>query len=222
MSIVKERFPALIKYYDKIGFEVPLIPLNESHVIDPFTIVPKDSVSREFASFFPGVGITGSMAYSDSWRDVDFLSFNPRDYETLLRMRNEGKTSPLFTIQENEMETLDSSSFRKLKQERVTEGVYKGMEYTFKIVECFEFPPVEGREEFHGEVEILREVKPHTLPVVYLARDSQGNKLSLTSFRTRFADLRKGDKLTVKGTILKRRGGFLDLDLDIAEIVSLL
>ncbi len=222
MKYVKERFPELITYYDKVGSEVPLVPLDESVVIDPFRVLPKDPTSMEFASFFPKIGITGSMAYSDSWRDVDFLSFNASDYRTLLLMREEGKTIPLTTIREDEVETLDSISFRKLKHGRVTEGIYKGMEYTFKIVECVEFPPVEEREEFHGEVEIIQEIKPHTIPAIYLAMDKGDNDFNLTSFRTRFTELKRGDKLRIKGTLLKRKGGFLDLDLDIAEKVSLL
>jgi hypothetical protein len=225
MKIVMENFQSIVTYYDNVGFQVPLVPLSESTIIDPFQVTPKDPLSREFSSFFPRVGITGSMAYSDSWRDVDFLSVDSSDYNILRRLRSGGVTSPLSTVNESEIETLDRESFKVLKQERVTEGKFRDMEYTFKIVECVSFPPVQERREVEGDLTVLDEIKPFSLPVMYrgemIIKGDATIPVYLTSYRTRFTELKRGTKLRIKGVLLFRKGNFLDLDLDIAETVSL-
>ncbi len=223
IEVVRKRFPNVLKYYDKVGFQVPLVPLDESEIINPFKIEPRDNVSAKFSSFFQNnVGITGSMAYSNSWRDMDFLSTDLKHLQTLRRLREEGITKPLSSYYQEEVETLDSKSFFTLKRRRVSEGTFMNVDYTFKIVECINFSPVIGSSKFEGKVNIIESIKSVSLPVIYKGIDEHGIEIFLTSFRTRFTEMDSRTSLYVNGYLFRREGNFLDLDLDVAETVTLL
>lgn len=219
MEIVKKRFPSLLKFIKEIGFEVPLIPLEESRILDPFAVKIENKEINEFLSHFKNIGITGSMLYEGIGNDVDLISFNGENYTILRELRNKGITSPLFHTVPEEIEILNVEDFRSLKRDRVLEGIYKNkFPYTFKIVECEDFGEVISQEEFSGIISIDRAIKPYTIPVKYL--DEKRN-LIITSFRVRFTELKNGMKLYVKGKLL-HRDKFDDLDLDIAEVVKIL
>lgn len=218
MKLVRERFPFLLRFVKEIGFEVPLIPLEESKILDPFKVKVEDAEIGEFISYFKNVGITGSMLYEGKGNDIDLISFDPDNYNVLKVLRERKITLPLLDVNVEEIETLSAEDFSRLKQNRVLEGVYKGLPYTFKIVQCEDFGEVISQEEFNGVVEINKALKPYTIPVKYL--DEKRN-LVITSFRTRFTELSTSTKLYVKGKIL-HRSKFDDLDLDIAEVVKIL
>ena len=218
LQIVRYKFPFLYSYVKEIGFEVPLVPLKDSEILDPFNKVIRDEVAKEFIKYFKGkIGITGSMLYSDSYNDMDFLSFNEEDYQTLLELRKKGITSPLKLANKNEIEGLSEKDFIHLKENRVLEGVFKGVPYTFKIVKCEDFGIVEEKEKFKGIVKIVKAEKPYSLPVKYYTDKG----FYLTSFRIRYTELKEGTRLYVNGILLKRNK-FLDLDLDLAKEVKIL
>ncbi|AAK40387.1 hypothetical protein SULI_05095 [Saccharolobus solfataricus] len=221
LEVVRTKFSNLLKYVDEIGFNVPLVPLNESEILDPFNAKIFNNRVREFLRFFNGdVGITGSYLYLGKGNDMDFLSFKPEHYYVLEELRKKGITKPLSTVEESEIETLDYSSFKILKSKRILEGIFEGRGYTFKIVQCEKFGPVREVKEFEGYVRILKSIKPFTIPVKYLVTDNHGNEYILTSFRTRFTELLPNMEIFIKGKILVR-DEFNDMDLDIAEIVKL-
>jgi hypothetical protein len=215
MDLVKQKFPYLLKYYDEIGFSVPAIPLCESYILDPFSFKPYGIV-REFSLFFRSVGITGSYLYEGSGEDIDLLTFDENNYEILKLLRLQGITSPLDSINSDEVESLDSRDFLNLKKSRILEGYFKDTPYTFKIVKCEDFGKVIKIDEFNGILEIKEAIKPYSIPVKYVA-----DNYILTSFRTRFTELKEGQKIYVKGKILKR-DKFNDIDLDIADEVKIL
>ncbi|MEL9970380.1 MAG: hypothetical protein QXR57_06820 [Metallosphaera sp.] len=218
LRIVRERFPSYLRYLEEIGFEVPLVPLSESEILDPFSL-KKDSLDAklsEFISLFDNVGVTGSYLYSRTGNDFDLLSTDPRNYFILKELRKKGITDPLTSVEKSELETLDSRDFSLLKSRRVLEGMYKGVPYTFKIVECINFGRVKKIERFEGTIKITEAKKPFSLPVMYLT--SLG--ITLTSFRIRFTEIPVGTTLMVKGSLLHRED-MLDLDLDLAEEVKI-
>ena len=217
LQLVRQKLPFLLKYVEEIGFEVPLVPLKESEILDPFSKTVEDEIAKEFMKYFKKVGITGSMLYSNSHADMDFLSFNEEDYQTLVNLRKKGITQPLKVINRNEVEVLNERDFLYLKENRVIEGVFNGEPYTFKIVKCEDFGVVEGKEKFEGIVEIVKAEKPYSIPVKYYTNKG----FYLTSFRIRFTELKEGMKLYVNGILLKRNK-FLDLDLDLAKEVKIL
>jgi len=218
LQLTRQEFPSLFRYLEEIGFDVPLVPLKDSEILDPFNKVVEDEVVVEFMKYFKGkIGITGSMLYSNSYNDMDFLSINENDYQTLLELREKGITSPLEVVNESEVEGLNEEDFLYLKENRVLEGIFKGVPYTFKIVSCEDFGVVEGKEKFEDIVEITRAEKPYSLPVKYYTDKG----VYLTSFRTRYTELKEGTKLYVDGILLKRNK-FLDLDLDLAKEVKIL
>lgn len=217
LKIVKEKFPFLLRYVPEIGFKVPLVPLKDAIVLDPFSKEVVDELPRRFISYFKGrIGVTGSLLYSNEYNDIDLLSFDESHYITLKELREKGITSPLNKTNLDEIEILEEEDFRILKEKRVLEGVYKGKPYTFKIVKCVDFGYVMNKEEFKGVIKITKAIKPYSLPVIYLTDLGY----YLTSFRIRFAELKEGISLYVIGTLLKR-DKFLDLDLDIAKEVKL-
>ncbi|QGA55141.1 hypothetical protein GFS03_11440 [Sulfolobus sp. E5-1-F] len=221
LEIVKSKFNNLLRYVDEIGFNVPLVPLNESEILDPFNVKIFDNKLRKFLSFFgEEVGITGSYLYLGEGNDMDLLSFKPEHYYILKELRKKGITRSLLTVEESEIETLDYSSFKLLKSRRVLEGTFEGKGYTFKIVQCEEFGQVRKIKEFEGYVRLVKPIKPFTIPVKYLATGDNGNEYILTSFRTRFTELPTGAIMYIKGKILVR-DKFNDLDLDIADVVKL-
>jgi len=218
LQLVRQKFPFLLKYVEEIGFEVPLVPLKDSEILDPFRKTVEDEIVKEFMKYFRRkIGITGSMLYSRSCADMDFLSFNDEDYRTLIDLRKNGITQSLKMINKNEVEGLNERDFLYLKENRVIEGVFKGRPYTFKIVKCEDFGVVEGKEKFEGVVEIVKAEKPYSLPVKYYTDKG----FYLTSFRIRFTELKEGMKLYVNGILLKRNK-FLDLDLDLAKEVKII
>lgn len=217
MEVVREHFPHYLKYVAEIGFEVPLVPLKDSQILNPFTRKVTDPHLKEFMDHFHDVGITGSFLYLGNGGDLDLLSTNPRNYEVLAELRRRGITSPLNEINPVEVEVLDSRDFLDLKLHRILEGKFRGYPYTFKIVECEDFGEVRYSEKFNGTVVVERALKPFSLPVKYLTSGG----MVLTSFRTRFTEIPEGSILKVRGLLLHRRD-FLDLDLDLAEEVKIL
>ena len=218
LKLVHQKFPFLFKYVEEIGFEVPLVPLKDCEILDPFNKIVEDEVAIEFMKYFKGnIGVTGSMLYSNSHNDMDFLSTSEENYQILLELREKGITSPLKVVNESEVEGLNEKDFLYLKENRVLEGVFKGVPYTFKIVKCEDFGIVEGKEKFEGVVKILKAEKPYSLPVKYYTDKG----IYLTSFRTRYTELKERTKLYVNGILLKRNK-FLDLDLDLAKEVKIL
>ncbi|AWR96443.1 hypothetical protein DFR86_02015 [Acidianus sulfidivorans JP7] len=217
MKIVRERFPDILRYEKKIGFEVPLIPLDESKVFDPFSFKSNDKNINEFLSLFDDVGVTGSWLYEGKGNDIDIITFNQKNYDILKKLREERITSPLNSVNEKEIEILEYNDFKSLKQNRVLEGIYKGIPYTFKIVNCEDFGEVKFTTSFDGTVTIIKAEKNFTIPVKYVTKEGY----IATSFRTRFTELPLGTKLYVKGIILHREN-FNDLDLDIAEKVKII
>ncbi|BDC18424.1 hypothetical protein [Acidianus sp. HS-5] len=215
IELVKEKFPHLMKYMEEIGFKVPLIPLAEAKVLDPFKIsIPQ---FEDFINRFLDVGITGSYLYEERGEDLDLISFNSKNYEILADMRKNGVTSSLLEVKDNEIEGLSKQDFSRLKANRLLEGKYKGTPYTFKIVECEDFGKVIKKEKFEGVIKIERALKPFSLPVKYLTEEGY----VLTSFRTRYTELKEGLRLYVKGTLLSREK-FEDLDLDVAQTVKIM
>ena len=218
LQLASQEFPFLFRYVEEIGFDVPLVPLKDSEILDPFDKIVEDEVVVEFMKYFKGkIGITGSLLYSNSYNDIDFVSINEHDYQTLLELREKGVTSPLKVVNESEVEGLNEKDFLYLKENRVLEGIFKGVPYTFKIVSCEDFGIVEGKEKFEGIVEVIRAEKPYSLPVKYYTDKG----VYLTSFRTRYTELKEGAKLYVNGILLKRNK-FLDLDLDLAKEVKII
>lgn len=217
LELVRKKFEDLMKYVPELGFEVPLVPLKDSEVLDPFKKTVKDKIVSKFLSYFNGkVGVTGSLLYSDRYNDIDLLSLDETHYEILKNLRNEGITKELSYSNEDEVEILSKEDFEFLKKKRFLEGIFEDIPYTFKIVKCLDFGIVISKESFTGIVRITKAEKPYSLPVMYLTNLG----FYLTSFRTRFTELKEGITLYVKGTLLKR-DKFLDLDLDIAKEVRI-
>lgn len=222
LRVVRESFSDLLTYIEEIGFKVPLIPLEEAVVLDPFSkeLPPELTWVREV---FGRVGVTGSLLYG-GWSmgsDIDLLSLEPRDFQRLLRLRREGVTRPLKEVKAEDIETLDARDMALLKEGRVLEGEVKGFQYTYKIVDCVKMGRVLERVPFQGEIVISRIIRGFTIPVVYEVDTSQGT-LTATSTRTRFTELKEGMKFYVSGgTIMVREGGVEDLDLDLARSVRL-
>ncbi|BFH72712.1 hypothetical protein SJAV_06560 [Sulfurisphaera javensis] len=217
IKLVKDKFPFLMKYVPEIGFEVPLVPLDEAQVLDPFNAKICDEKVKRFLSFFQGkVGITGSLLYSLSYNDMDFLSLNDSHYFTLRKMREKGITKPLDFVNSDEVEIIDKENFKALKRERALEGIFEGTPYTFKIVKCVDFGIVIDKVEFKGIVRIVKAEKPFSLPVMYLTDKGY----YITSFRTRFTEIKEGIVIYINGVLLKR-DKFFDLDLDIAKEVKI-
>ncbi|NON62248.1 hypothetical protein [Acidianus sp. RZ1] len=212
LKVVRERFPNLLRYIEEIGFEVPIIPLDSAEILDPFKVKYPEKVKGMLKRLI-NVGITGSYLYQGNGEDIDFLSFDPKNYAILKDLRNEEITSPLDIANENEVEGLELQDFLALKKRRLLEGKYNGIPYTFKIVECERFGKVIKKHFFKGRLKIVKAIKPFSIPVKYLT--DQG--LVLTSFRTRFTELHEGTSLDISGLVMERED-FNDLDLDIAHV----
>ncbi len=219
LSLVRSRFPGLLKYDDVIGYPVPMIPLKDAEVLDPFEAEVRDPIARKFLDHFPGkVGITGSILYDEVHNDMDFLSFDLTHYSVLKRLREDGITLPLREVNIREVEGLTEDCFRRLKARRVLEGVFEGKPYTFKIVQCVEEGRVVREYEFRGRVRIKRPVRPYSLPVVY---EVEGDLNGFAkSYRTRFTELSEGMTLLVSGRVQVREKDFVELNLDLADWVE--
>ncbi|MEM3305538.1 MAG: hypothetical protein QXK68_01810 [Saccharolobus sp.] len=221
LEIVRQKYSDLIRYVEEIGFEVPLVPLKESLILDPFSVEPQDETLIKFKKIFNNkIGITGSYLYEGKGKDMDFLSFEREHYSILKELREKGITRPIEKIEESEVEILDMSDFKKLKAKRVLEGLFENKEYTFKIVECEEFGKVIDKKDFKGIVKVIDTIKPFSIPVKYLGLDKEGNKYILTSFRTRFTEIPLNTVLYIEGKIFIRQD-FPEIDLDIAKTVKL-
>ncbi|AOL16286.1 hypothetical protein BFU36_05745 [Sulfolobus sp. A20] len=222
LELAKKNFPHLIRYVKELGFEVPLVPLKDSEILDPFSVSVNDNILLEFMKYFDEkLGVTGSYLYQRKGKDLDFLSFNKSHYLTLKILRERNITKPLNFVEESEVESLDYNSFKILKNKRVLEGIFIDKQYTFKIVECEDFGSVIDSRSFKGRVKIMKSVKPYSIPVKYLGKDENGNEYILTSFRIRFTEIPESTVLYINGSVLIR-DNFLDLDLDIAKEVHLL
>ncbi|QKR00334.1 hypothetical protein GWK48_08050 [Metallosphaera tengchongensis] len=214
LEFVRSRFPEYLKLVKEIGFQVPLVPLKESVVLNPFLVSLEGTVNK-FKSLFKNTGVTGSYLYLGKGHDMDLVSTDVGNVEILKELRRKGVTSPLEEVNETELESLPKEDFQQLKRRRITEGIFMGVPYTFKIVECESFGEVTKVENFKDTVKIIRVTKPYSLPVKYYTDVG----VTITSFRTRFTELPPGTKLRVKGLLLHR--DFLDLDLDLAEEVRI-
>ena len=52
LEIVRQKYSDLIRYVEEIGFEVPLVPLKESLILDPFSVEPQDETLIKFKKIF--------------------------------------------------------------------------------------------------------------------------------------------------------------------------
>lgn len=220
LEVIKRKFPGLIRYVEEIGFEVPLVPLKEAEILDPFNPPVLLSHVNDFLKDINSkgdVGVTGSLLYSPSEaKDMDFVTFNREYYDELLRLRVLGVTKGLEEVNLDEVEVLNEDDFKKLKALRVLEGVYKGFPYTFKIVECVDMGTVVKKNYYVGVLEIKDVIKNVSLPVMY----DVGSGIA-TSFRTRFTELKKGTKIFFDGLIFIR-DKFIDYDMDVANKVKVI
>ncbi|BBD72822.1 hypothetical protein HS1genome_1211 [Sulfodiicoccus acidiphilus] len=222
-SLQLARRLAPLKYLPEIGREVPLVPLDEAKILDPFSWNPNESkeasIAEELRRLFPKAGVTGSLLYQGSGSDIDLISLRPEDYSILKDLRERGITQPLSTTKEEDIEVLNRDDMASLKSLRALEGTYLGHQYTFKIVECEKWEQVRRTWKFEGVVE-LNGGKTFTIPVKYNGTLEDGTSVEVTSFRTRFTELPNGTKLVVRGFLLER--DFLDLNLDLAAEVKVL
>jgi hypothetical protein len=219
IALVRLKFPELIRYDPIIGYEVPMVPLRDAEVLDPFEAEVNDPLAREFMGLLKGkVGVTGSLLYDSRHNDMDFLSFDESHYLALRNLREIGITGPLTEAREEEAEALTVDCFKKLKAIRVLEGTFRGTPYTFKIVKCVDEALVLRTSVVEGTFKITGLVKPYSLPVIYAAEGPL--KGFLKSYRIRFTELPEGLELRVKAKAFVRENGFIEVNLDTAERVE--
>ncbi|BCU67550.1 hypothetical protein HS7_09870 [Sulfolobales archaeon HS-7] len=210
MKIVRIKYPKLVTYFDDIGEYVPAVPTADAEVLDPFEITSR----TEFTMYFKDVGITGSLLYKGEGNDIDLISFNPENYNKLVRLREMGITSPLSYVRYDEIEGMGKDDMLFLKRKRYLEGVYQETPYTFKIVQCVHFKPVLRSYQFEGIVNIDESLRPFSMPLIYKAGD-----YLLTSYRIRYSELKEGTRIFIKGRLYEREN-MMEINLDRAERIT--
>jgi hypothetical protein len=218
LSFVKVKFPHLVKYIPEIGIHVPLLPIKDCEILNPYEANINNNKIIDFINLLGGkIGVTGSYLYLGTGRDIDLFSEDENHYYRLLDLRKRGITEPLEDINDDEIETLDRKSYRFLKINRILEGKYMGIPYTFKIVKCFEIGKVIKKFQFQSIVKIINPIKSYTLPTLYFTDLG----FYLTSFRIRFTELKKGTELYINGELFEREEIY-EIPLDHSKIVYIL
>ena len=220
MELVRRKFPQLLSFDPVVNRVVPLVPLKDAEVLDPFEAEVRDRTAREFIDLLGGkVGVTGSLLYDDRHNDLDFLSFDEHHYVKLRELREGGITSPLESHEESEVEGLREECFAEFKKSRVLEGVFKGIPYTFKIVKCVEEGEVVEERRIEGEFVIINAVKPFSIPVMYEAVGE--TRVVLKSYRTRFTELKEGLRLSLRAPAqLRKDQNTWEVNLDWGEVIG--
>ena len=220
MELVRKKFPQLLSFDPVVNRVVPLVPLKDAEVLDPFEAEVRDRTAREFVDILGGkVGVTGSLLYDDRHNDLDFLSFDEHHYTRLRELRLGGITSPLESHDRSEVEGLSEDCFAEFKRSRVLEGVFRGLPYTFKIVKCVEEGKVIEERQVEGDFLIVNAVKPFSVPVLYEAVGE--SRVVLKSYRTRYTELKEGLKLSFRGPAqLRKDQNTWEVNLDWGEVIG--
>lgn len=246
-EIIARYYPFFIKYVHVLGREAPVVSpswikqirrfLHFSNV-DSITYVLRDkikSVAMELIKLLREecglrCGPTGSLlgGYAGKESDVDINCVGKRDtLECLHGLRIKGFLKPLSVkefIKELPLvsETLGWGDMSKLVVHRLTQGVFKGLRYTLRIIDCdrireflgpythiikdtyvvFKVVDFDYRTPSIYRVELLR-------PALLSSRETY-----FITHRVRFAEMPFGSLVIAKGDIMLRNDDIAIVSLD--------
>lgn len=193
-------------------------------------------VSSEAGVDMDAIGVTGSFLAKTvvpaiEPRDLDLIVYGKRLsdklYHALRRLRLSGVTRPVIA-KYFKPGSLSLDSWLRLSESRVLEGVYRGLRYSIRAVECVDEEPcrsvIEVIEPVELVVEVIEALSPYAMPYVYRVRVIdvlydpreavyRGMDLYMRSSRMRFSEIPTGLKLHVH-TVLTLEDGRKVLDLD--------
>ena len=208
-------------YWDCIGLEVPVIPL------DKVMPIPKriyDSVAMEYKSLLANltgidlenIYITGSKALGlqDRFSDIDLVIYGKHEsdqvYNALVYLRKTGITRSLYGLhlfrEHKKHPDLTLEEYMLLRENSVLQGVYKGYRYSIRLVPftkgysgCLRKAEIIGW--YKGTIRIIEAIKPYTTPARYIIELDNGEEALMETYRIRYTELPIGFKGYVVGRI---------------------
>jgi hypothetical protein len=232
----------LVKYFDCLMMEVPLVPRDEvEFVLNPFDRDQWPQLPGSIASFLNAlnvmdsrhVGLAGSYLVSRVLpvkpRDLDLLvkgrDLGLRIYNRLVDMRNRGLTKPY--VENEDFGGTDPKTRNALLRYRVLEGIFNDLVYSIRVISCLEneVPKCVSRVEYYtGEVVIIKALSPFAMPYLYEAILGDYGRVFVRSQRMRFSEIPEQSRLLVRNCRIEYyEDGEVYLSLDNPEcLVSIL
>lgn len=230
-SIVKRYYRFMLKYVDKLGVTVPVVPhewvlhhytWQNSHcpdVCDDLTKKCHELTSLLLRECGLRCGVSGSLlgGYWTSKSDIDIVCYDSEGvYECLKNLRIAGILSPLSEssfIKELQVvsETLPHHIHSKLTEQRVSQGIFSGVNYTLRILNCpreiYLLGPYTNVRTADVTLRILS--SDYRTPSIYsveLIRPyiPSYKDVYMMSYRVRFAELPKGTIVSGRALIFMK------------------
>ncbi len=228
-SIVKRYYRFMLKNVDKLGITVPVVP--HEWVLHHYTWQnsscpnASDDISKKCHELMSLIlsecglrcGVSGSLlgGYWTSKSDIDIMCYDSEGvYECLRNLRNAGILSPLSErIFAKELqvvsETLPHRIHSKLTKHRVTQGIFSGVSYTLRILNCSRETYLLGPYASVRKANVtLRTLSTdYRTPSIYSVELIRPHIPSykdayMMSYRVRFAELPKGTIISGKALLL--------------------
>ena len=224
---VKRYYLHYIKYIPQIGFPTPLVPLKDLGMYISITQVSSinkshlKSLGLELRELVQDecrteCGLTGSLLgkYSGKGSDIDLVCIDNADFpECLKKLRDEGLLPPItgkdFVTEYPEVKELINQEIHKeLIRFKLTQGLFKGVKYTLKAINCEREKQLLGPYTFIYKGEILVKLlsTDYRAPSIYnvqvLRPCSNVRNAYLLTHRVRLTELPKNSLVGGKGSIL--------------------
>ncbi len=248
-QVISRYYRHFLRHVPEVGYEVPLVPLTfvskylRALQTKCYEDLPKNlykacvELIEILSSLNIQCGLSGSILgrYYTRSSDIDIVCLDRSNvYDELLKLRRENVLRPL-NVNEflkeliSVSEVLNVESHLRLIKFKVLQGIFKGVRYTLKVVNCSRMSNVLGPYKFRLKVnnvlvKIIR--SDYRIPCILeaqLIRPSDilgAKKLRLLSHRIRFTEIPEGSIIYIEEAYLFLRSpNELLLNLDISSKV---
>jgi len=226
LRLIKRYYPHYLKKVPEIGLPTPVVPLKDILKYIRVETAPTinsylSSLSYELREVLERscrteCGITGSLLgnYLGEHSDIDVVCVDNENFpECLKDLRAKGLLNPMgeedFFEEYNEVsEAINYDLHKDLVRLKLTQGLFKGVRYTLKVINCRREKNLLGPyiNVFKGELLVKLLSTDYRSPSIYevqiLRPKTYVRSASLLTYRVRFAELPEGTLIRGEGYLL--------------------
>ncbi len=258
LSVVYRYYRHYLSYIPEIGYIVPKVPLDDvreyitwrdTKVLHRLHLSELGRRSLELihlVSKYCGTycGPAGSLLgnYYSRASDIDVICYDsPKFIDCLHRLRDLSILEPLISkyfITEliNVSEGLDESKHMRLVESKLLQGIFKGVKYTLRVVNCERISSLLGPYDYvvRPKLILCRVISnDYRTPSIYEVKiiKSYGYELLLSNpkyvanvitHRIRFSEIPRDSILVIKEPLVLAKDGALVINIDSSDYVNVI